>query len=279
MCVLNGTRGCCARLKIQERYLYTIRNSLTGSLLATPDSFYGQGFNASLRLNGGDWPTYGLTLIGVRKLEYLHEVLHETYRSKLLVGDFLEAGAWRGGACIYAKAFFEAYGIERRVWVADSFAGLPGKQHDKDIEGWDRMEFLSVPLELVKDAFRRYALLDQSVRFVQGWFGQSLPRLRHELSKIAILRIDCDMYRSTLEVLCNLYDRVEVSGVWIVDDWGLSYQFDAINDFLHAGNIVDVPVVLPDGSASFEKLEGSHANLQWCQEELAPQKDELALVY
>lgn len=42
-----------------------------------------------------------------------------------IVGDFLEAGVWRGGTCILARAVFAAYGEPRTVWVADSFAGLP----------------------------------------------------------------------------------------------------------------------------------------------------------
>ena len=41
-------------------------------------------------------------------------------------GDVIETGVWRGGASIYARAVLQAWDVvERRVWVADSFEGLP----------------------------------------------------------------------------------------------------------------------------------------------------------
>eukprot|EP00931_Biecheleriopsis_adriatica_P053140 TRINITY_DN31069_c0_g1_i1.p1 TRINITY_DN31069_c0_g1~~TRINITY_DN31069_c0_g1_i1.p1 ORF type:complete len:261 (-),score=18.97 TRINITY_DN31069_c0_g1_i1:68-850(-) len=225
LCVWNGTRGCCMRQELQEMYLYTLRNSLTGLLLKAPS--YDDGiYNSKTTLHGG-WPVYALTIIGVQRMELLHELLHYVYRNKMLTGDFLEAGVWRGGVSIYAKGFMKAYDIQNNIWVVDSFEGLPGKQHPMDTHGWDD-PFFAVPLHEVKDAFRRHALLDHSVRFVQGWFGKTLPILRPRLRSLSLLHLDCDMYRSTLEVLCNTYDALDVGGVVLADDWSLIYQRRAI---------------------------------------------------
>merc|ERR1711924_216322 len=98
-------------------------------------------------------------------------------------------------------------------------------------------------------------LLDPSVRFVPGFFSDSLPSLRRRLQRIAILRIDCDMYMSTMEVLCNLYDRIEPRGFWIADDWNVGSARRAVWDFIRSHNITERPLVIgPSGDAVwFEK--------------------------
>jgi len=51
-------------------------------------------------------------------------------------------------------------------------------------------------------------------------------------SRIAILRLDGDMYSSTWEVLIQLYRFVPVGGFVIVDDYGIERCGQAIKDFL-----------------------------------------------
>eukprot|EP00756_Hemistasia_phaeocysticola_P014600 Hpha_TRINITY_DN15345_c0_g1::TRINITY_DN15345_c0_g1_i8::g.91166::m.91166 len=113
-CVFNASRG----EHVPELYLYTLRNSLTGTLLTTeaytPARSY---FSPAKRLQGQEFVVHGLTMTGQMRMESLHDLLHRAYREKKLDGDFLEAGVWRGGSSIYAKGFMEAYGIERRVYV------------------------------------------------------------------------------------------------------------------------------------------------------------------
>lgn len=269
MCRWNGTRGCCNRQLLEERYLYTLRHSLTGALLATAGK--NLGWNPSARLDGRGWPRFGLTMAGVRRMELLHDLLHEAYRGKGLEGDFLEAGVWRGGSCVYARGFLEAYGLRRNVWVVDSFAGLPASSHWRDAgHDWQSETFLSVPLREVQDGFRRYALMDDSVRFVAGWFGESLPILRSRLGRLAILRVDCDMYTSTLEVLCNLFDSLELGGYCIIDDWSVSSAREAVIGFFRAAGSTDEPLLARDGRAAWlEKRSVAQTNKAWCQSELA----------
>lgn len=270
MCRWNAT----GERSITERYLFTMRMSLTGALLSSPYFMIlpsGQiregNFNATSRYLGGDWPVYGQTMTGVLRLELLHSLLHKAYVEKGLTGDFLEAGVWRGGNCIYAKAFMEAYGIHARVWVADSFQGLPGKAHPRDSGEWRQFP-LAVSVRQVRDYFKRYQLLDSSVEFVEGFFDQSLPPLRRRVKRLAVMRIDGDMYKSTLDVLCNLYDRLEVGGFWVADDWNVYFSRNAIWDFVRAHNITERPVATGDGSAWFEKRVDVPVNEAWCRKRL-----------
>jgi hypothetical protein len=76
-----------------------------------------------------------------------------------------------------------------------------------------------VELETVKGNFARYGLLDDQVRFLPGWFGETLPGA--PIEQLAVLRLDCDFYESTLDALENLYPKLSPGGYVIVDDWGL----------------------------------------------------------
>ena len=93
--------------------------------------------------------------------------------------------------------------------------GLDGKLRAKNI--------LTVEEQMVKDNFARFGLLDDQVKFVKGYFNDTLPtvRERYGLSQIALLRIDGDLYSSTMDVLQNLYPLVAPGGWIILDDWPL----------------------------------------------------------
>lgn len=142
-------------------------------------------------------------------------------------GDLIECGVWRGGSCIFMRGLLRAYGDGRRqVWVADSFQGLP--EPDPKSSPLDAIshEFLRVigglacGLEEVAENFRRFDLLDRRVRFLPGWFQDSLPSA--SIEKLALIRLDADYYESTHQALEALYDRLSPGGFVIVDDYGSS---------------------------------------------------------
>src|SRR5262249_28776794 len=138
-------------------------------------------------------------------------------------GDLIECGAWRGGATIFMRAVLQVYGVnDRNVWVADSFEGLPKPDEknfpdDKGIDLWAYKD-LAVSVDQVKANFQRYGLLDDHVKFLVGWFKDTLPKA--PIDKLAILRVDGDLYESTWEALAALYPKLSVGGYTIVDDYG-----------------------------------------------------------
>lgn len=106
------------------------------------------------------------------------------------------------------------------MWVADSFQGLPAPTMEIDapldfVE--ERMPWLAASLTSVQDNFRTYDLLSDNVCFVKGWFAESLAS--SEVEKIALLRVDADLYESTRDVLTALYHRVTPGGFVIIDDY------------------------------------------------------------
>ena len=135
-----------------------------------------------------------------------------------VVGDFIETGVWRGGACLLMKALLRAAGDKsRRIWLADSFAGLPAPKNESD--GWDLSghPYLMVSADTVRENFQRFGLWDERVCLLEGWFADTLPAA--PIDKLAILRLDGDLYESTRVALESLYDRLSPGGFVIIDDY------------------------------------------------------------
>jgi O-methyltransferase len=163
------------------------------------------------------------TMIGLDGLDNLERCAHRIFADGV-PGDFLEAGVCHGGASIFLRALQVAYGeAERVTWLADSFAGVPPPTHEVDREHQldlteERVPWMAAGIEAVRDNFETYDLLSDEVRFLPGLFADTLPRAPVE--RLAILRIDGDLYESTRDALDALYDRVSDGGYVIVDDYG-----------------------------------------------------------
>lgn len=186
------------------------------------------------------------TMLGVRQLDSMQRCIRDVLE-RGVPGDLLEAGVWRGGMTIFMKAVLAAYADDvRRVWVVDSFAGLPESDRAVETFGW-RAGAMSASLEEVQANFRRYGLLDDRVRFVKGYFEDSLPK--SEIGRLAILRIDADLYQSTMTALTHLYPKLSVGGYAVFDDYqNLPDCRRAIDEYRAANGIVD-PIVRIDTRA------------------------------
>lgn len=233
-------------------YLDLLEASLTG--LLTEDGSqapWTEGtFDASLRAIGRDWPKQAVTMIGTARMRNLR-MLTTRALEEGVPGDFIETGVWRGGACIYAKGIFMAQGeTQRRVFVADSFKGLPPPDADKYPEDkgdeHHTVKELAISRRDVEDNFRRYGLLDETVVFLEGWFKDTLPTA--PIDRLAVLRLDGDMYESTMDALHALYHKVSPGGFVIVDDYVLEPCAQAIHDFRKERGI-EAPMEPVDGAA------------------------------
>jgi len=179
-------------------------------------------FNLENRINGLDCPSTADTMIGLKRLENIEFCFREIIKNNI-PGDFIETGVWRGGATIFMKALLKSANInDRIVWVADSFQGLPKPNEELYEADKGDLHHLSkelvIPLEVVKRNFEKYDLLDDQVKFLKGWFKDTLPVA--PIEKLALVRLDGDMYESTMDGLVNLYPKLSVGGYLIVDDWG-----------------------------------------------------------
>ncbi|MFH1754031.1 MAG: TylF/MycF/NovP-related O-methyltransferase, partial [Candidatus Omnitrophota bacterium] len=150
---------------------------------------------------------------------------------------------WRGGAVIFMRALLKAYGVrDRTVWVSDSFEGLPEPDTERyPDDAGDTLHSskeLAISLESVKANFESYGLLDDQVRFLKGWFKDTLPVA--PIKRLAVMRLDGDMYGSTIDALNSLYPKLSAGGYVIVDDYGaMETCRKAVGDYRQLHNIKD----------------------------------------
>ena len=208
-----------------ELYLDLIKRCVSGWAYANPELRANEDFvTRPMRAVRGPAgvPDTMHSMLGFARLDNLRFCVESVIEDEV-PGDLIETGVWRGGGTIFMRAILKAHGItDRTVWVADSFEGLPPPNADKyaqdagDIH--HTLSHLAVSLEEVKANFEGYGLLDDQVRFLKGWFRDTLPGAPVE--KLAVLRLDGDMYESTMDALINLYPKLSVGGYLIVDDYG-----------------------------------------------------------
>ena len=169
-----------------------------------------------------------------RKANIVHLMTEIVLRPELK-GDWVETGTWMGGASLIA-AYVQKFALEepscgpgvslRKIWLADSFEDLPPEADDETKEAgytktMDKAGSYAFEggLDKVKNLFLKHGFeIDGSgnvpIYFIKGYFNDTL----HDspIEDIAVLRLDGDMYASTLQALFALYRRVSMDGYVIV---------------------------------------------------------------
>lgn len=217
-----------------------------------------QTVDCSVRGEGRDWPADAETMIGLKRLGNLQFCI-ERILQDCVAGDLIETGVWRGGASIFMRGVLKAYGdTSRLVWAADSFQGLPKPQtglwrDDERGRLWEFRKTLAVPLEQVRANFERYGLLDEQVRFLPGWFRDTLPAAPVE--RLALMRLDGDMYESTRDALHALYSKLSIGGYCIIDDYyAQSGARQAVTEYREENGITE-PIEQIDWAGAFWRRE------------------------
>lgn len=244
---------------LRDRYLDLMLKCLTGTIYEDqPIATLGQqSYDPQLREYGWDWPSLAHTMIGVKRLENVRRLV-ESVIGNQVPGDLIETGVWRGGACIMMRAVLQIYGVtDRRVWLADSFEGLPppdAEQYPADAqEKFHQYSELAVSIDDVKQNFAKYDLLDDQVAFLKGWFKDTLPVA--PIQQLALLRLDGDLYESTIQALDVLYDKLSIGGFVIVDDYHVVEACkQAVHDFLSARHLAPELVEIDGVGVYWQKI-------------------------
>jgi O-methyltransferase len=179
------------------------------------------------------WPpgANAMTMAGQRRLDHTVAII-ATAIADGIPGHFIETGVWRGGMSFMAAKALEVLAtIEtertgvatppRLVYLCDSFAGIPeqtsygrGRDHVHPASGLDRKAHsFGILNDNSVDRVREDAArvnLGPTLRWVPGYFNESLPRLARDEPSLTFLtiRLDGDAYWSTYEALTVLYPRL-----------------------------------------------------------------------
>lgn len=231
-------------------YLDLLKRTLTGLAYEDPPIpvpwLLHTDYQQADRILGVDWPQHAPCMIGSSRLGNVQQCVEQVLADKI-PGDLAEAGVWRGGTTIFMRALLKLHGVtDRNVWVIDSFAGLPPGS------GWAAEDRLAVPLTEVQHNFELYGLLDDQVRFLAGWFSDTLPT--GAPGPFAVIRLDGDLYKSQTDALTYLYPRLSPGGFVIVDDPQLPECARAITEY-RTKNDIKEPILETNGYTVFWRKE------------------------
>lgn len=196
-------------------------------------------------------------------------------------GDFVECGTYTGGTAVIMLEALKRY-LKRNpgrvvdFWGADSFQGLPppveSDQQNVLVEAnQERMDNVVSGIVGKGGAFRtsKEALMENlkknkvyepdhpaagtTVHILEGWFIDTLPSA--DIKSISFLRLDGDLYVSTIQPLEILWDKLSVGGFIYVDDYG-SFQGcrNAVNEFRKKRNITTPMVQIEERDDKFEAV-------------------------
>jgi hypothetical protein len=238
-------------------YFWLLKHCLTNSIYRDPgllhhDQDRVHDFDFETRRLGHDWPVQAHTMLGLERLDSLQSYIEVALREGI-PGDLIETGVWRGGATILMRAVLKLQDVtDRRVWVADSFEGLP----PPDVEHYpvdaglnlNESSHLAVSLAEVQENFRRYDLLDDQVSFIKGRFRDTLAQA--PIERLALMRLDGDLYESTMDALTALYPKLSPGGFVILDDYSLLVQCRSAVDDYRAQFGITAPLTLPDWNSA-----------------------------
>jgi cephalosporin hydroxylase len=190
--------------------------------------------------------------MGKGQLDHLEAAL-DGLRTEGTAGDLVECGTGRGGGAIFMRAYLDAHEVAgTRVWVVDRFRASPEPAKapslpDRGVAGF------RADLNLVRDGFARFDLLDDRVRFIQGPAG-ALEAAGPD--QIALLRVGRSAADATGAILEALYDRLADRGVIIVDCGIRSSQRPQLERF-RADRHIKTPLEPVDASAvTWHKIPG-----------------------
>jgi O-methyltransferase len=181
----------------------------------------------------------GLRPLTMLPVERLHDLVRQVdfVETQGVPGAFVECGTWRGGASF----LMGLRAPQRRLWMFDSFEGLPppapidgpaAQRWAHDVDGPDYYDNCRATVEEVKAHALRLGLQDR-VEIVKGWFEDTLPTAKERIGPVALLRLDADWYESVRTCLHTLFDLVVPGGFVVIDDY---YDWDgcaiAVHEFL-----------------------------------------------
>lgn len=160
-------------------------------------------------------------------------------------GDFVECGVFAGAQCAAMALAITQNAIEwarrpRRIHLFDSFTGVPlfGPEDTEWAQAGHPEGESACSLDQVKQHMREWGIPDELLVYHEGPFERTLPRWAWEAtgqqaySRIALLRIDCDLYAGTRDALEWLYPMVSPGGWIIADDYALASVRKTIDEYM-----------------------------------------------
>ena len=203
------------------------------------------------------------TAMGRPQLDHLQRCL-DVVRDEEIAGDLVECGTGRGGGAIFMRAYLEGWELpDRKVVVADRFRSSASPDGHLQMPEHGVAGF-KADLNLVRDGFARFDLLDDRVAFLQGPMAATLPDAPVE--RVALLRIGAGIAGETRAALEALYDSVTIGGYVVVDGRAHRSCLDDVAAFRESRGITE-PFERVDNNAVAWRKAATDRSLESARQE------------
>lgn len=145
----------------------------------------------------------------------MYNICNLIYETRMLSGDIVEFGCFRGVSALVMQKFLDENNIKKTIHVYDSFEGLPAWTKEDRGSAFKKGFFHSASEKKVLQLFKRHSLKPPIIH--AGWFSDISPEEIPE--QICFAHLDGDLYRSILDSLRLTYPKVVENGVVVIDDY------------------------------------------------------------
>ena len=164
------------------------------------------------------------------------EILRLAEKALSAAGDFVELGCYKGETSLLLARLLKAHSSDKRLWLYDSFAGLPEKTVEDASTAGEQFKAgeLFVSKREVVEKFKRSGLPFPVIK--KGFF-EDLDPAADLPSTVAFAFCDGDLYGSIKTSLKLVVPKLADDGIIVVHDYNnpeLPGSSRAVDEFLRA---------------------------------------------
>lgn len=141
--------------------------------------------------------------------------------------SILEIGVWRGGTAAIFYYWLNKYSAKNKLYLADTFTGVV-KSSEAD-KSYTDGEHSDTSIDIVTGLLSNWGTNGYTI--LKGIFPEETSNLVAQDSKFCLCHIDVDVYLSAKDCFNWVWDKLEVGGVVVFDDYGF-LTCDGITKFV-----------------------------------------------
>ena len=161
-------------------------------------------------------------------------------------GDIVECGVYNGNTLAFIGEIVDELELKKRIWGYDTFDGFIKSSftdYDIDFKTGKKVNYVPSNIYYSLDEVKKNIIKNNKTNFekyalIKGDILETLNIKDNLPNKISFLRLDTDIYKTTLKQLEILYEKLTPGGILHIDDYGICPGVKtAVDNFFSNKNI------------------------------------------